>query len=79
MRDQFTPEGAPPTDPSQQRRGYAAATMRRALELSAERHPDRPTVLHATDAGRPIYERLGYEPISTHSVFIEKRFLEPHA
>lgn len=67
------------TDPSQQRRGYAEATMRRALDLSAERHADRPTVLHATEAGRPIYERMGYEPISTHTVFIEKRFLEPHA
>lgn len=67
------------TDPGHQRRGYADATMRRALELSAERHADRPTVLHATEAGRPIYERMGYAPIATHTVFIEKRFLEPHA
>jgi GNAT superfamily N-acetyltransferase len=67
------------TDPGQQRRGYADATMRRALELSAETYADRPTVLHATDAGRPIYERMGYTPISTHTIFIEKRFLESHA
>lgn len=67
------------TDPGYQRRGYADATMRRALDLSAETYADRPTVLHATDAGRPIYERMGYEPISTHTVFIEKRFLEPYA
>jgi GNAT superfamily N-acetyltransferase len=63
------------TDPSCQRRGYAEAAMRRALEVAAERHGDRPTVLHATDAGRPIYARMGYAPISTHSFFVERRFL----
>ncbi len=52
------------TDPAQQRRGYAEAAMRRALELSAGVHGERPTVLHATEAGRPIYQRMGYEPIS---------------
>jgi len=66
------------TDPTQQRRGYGDAAMRRALELSAAGHGDRPTVLHATDAGRPIYERMGYAPISTHTVFIEKKYLEDH-
>lgn len=63
------------TDPGHQRRGYADAAMRRALELAAEAHGERPTVLHATDAGRPVYERMGYTAISTHTVFIEKRFL----
>lgn len=66
------------TDPAQQRRGFADAAMRRALELSAHAHGDRPTVLHATDAGRPIYERMGYESISTHTIFMEKAFLEGH-
>jgi hypothetical protein len=33
---------------------------------------------HATDAGRPVYERMGHAAISTHTVFIEKRFLSGH-
>jgi GNAT superfamily N-acetyltransferase len=66
------------TDPAQQRRGYAEAAMRHALALAAHAHGSRPTVLHATEAGRPIYERMGYAPISTHTMFIEKAFLEGH-
>jgi hypothetical protein len=66
------------TDPAQQRRGYADAAMRRALELSAAVHGERPTVLHATDAGRPVYERMGYEVITTHTLFMEKAFLAGH-
>ena len=34
--------------------------------------------LHATEAGRPIYERMGYAPIAAHTVFIEKKFLGGH-
>ena len=63
------------TDPAQQRRGYGEAAMRHALQVAADRHGERPTFLHATEAGRPIYERMGYEPVSTHTVFMEKRFI----
>ena len=66
------------TDPAHQRRGYAEASMRRALEVAAQQHGDVPSFLHATDAGRPIYERMGYAPVTTHSLFMEKRFLEGH-
>jgi predicted GNAT family acetyltransferase len=66
------------TDPAHQRRGYAEAAMRLALEVAALEHGERATVLHATDAGRPIYQRMGYEPIATHSVFMEKKFLAEH-
>ena len=66
------------TDPAHQRRGYGDAAMRRALESSAAVHGERPTVLHATDAGRPVYERMGYTTISTHTAFMEKRFTEGH-
>lgn len=66
------------TAPHHQRRGYADATMRRALQLAADAHGTTPTVLHATEAGRPVYERMGYQVISRHTAFIEKRFLEGH-
>ena len=35
-------------------------------------------MLHATDAGRPVYERMGYASISTHTLLTEKRFFEQH-
>lgn len=63
------------TDPVQQRRGYAEATMRHALDVARDRYGDVPSVLHATEAGRPIYERMGYERIASHTVFMEKRLL----
>jgi GNAT superfamily N-acetyltransferase len=66
------------TDPLQQRRGYAEAAMRHALALAAQKHGERPSVLHATEAGRPIYERMGYDTIARHTVFMEKRFLSGH-
>jgi hypothetical protein len=66
------------TQPGQQRRGFAEAAMRRALENAACVHGERTTVLHATDAGRPIYARMGYEAISTHTIFMEKKFLTDH-
>jgi GNAT superfamily N-acetyltransferase len=66
------------TDPAWQRRGLADAAMRRALELSAAAHGERPTVLHATEAGRTVYERMGYRIISHHTIFMEQRFLAEH-
>jgi hypothetical protein len=52
--------------------------MRRALELSAEAHGDRLALLHATDAGRPVYERMGFEPTSRQTIFMEKAALGGH-
>lgn len=66
------------TEPGLQRRGYADAAMRRALHNAAVARGETPTVLHASDAGRPVYERMGYATISTHTLFMEKRFLEQH-
>ena len=66
------------TTPGHQRRGYADVTMRRALQLAAEAHGQTPTVLHATEAGRPVYERMGYQTISRHTAFIDKAFLGGH-
>jgi GNAT superfamily N-acetyltransferase len=66
------------TAPDRQRRGYADATMRLALQLAADVHGQKPTILHATEAGRPVYERMGYTPIARHTAFIDKKFLEEH-
>jgi len=66
------------TDPARQRRGYGELVMRHALALSARTHGDVPSTLHATEAGRPIYERMGYVPIASHTLFMEKRFLDGH-
>ena len=66
------------TDPARQRRGYGELVMRHSLALAAEAHGDVQTTLHATEAGRPIYERMGYLPIAAHTVFIEKKFLGGH-
>jgi hypothetical protein len=66
------------TQPKQQKRGFAEAAMRYALGVAADKFGERPTFLHATDAGRPIYERMGYQPVATHTCFIDKRLLEGH-
>ena len=66
------------TDPAHQRRGYAEAAMRHALDVAAQRHGDVPSFLHATEAGRPIYERMGYVAVTRHTLFMEKRYLEGH-
>jgi GNAT superfamily N-acetyltransferase len=66
------------TDPAHQRRGYAEAALRHALGHASQVFGEQPTFLHATDAGRPIYARMGYQTVSTHSVFIDKRLLEGH-
>ena len=66
------------TLPDYQRKGYAEAAMRRSLDLAAEAVGKRPSVLHATEAGLPVYERMGYVPISTHTLFIQEKFLSGH-
>ena len=66
------------THPLHQKKGFAEAAMRHALQLAAEKFGDRPSFLHATEAGRPIYARMGYEAVATHTCFIDKRLLEGH-
>jgi GNAT superfamily N-acetyltransferase len=48
------------THPDHQRKGYAEAVMRGALDESARVWGPRRTVLHATAAGQPVYRRMGY-------------------
>jgi GNAT superfamily N-acetyltransferase len=50
------------THQEQRGRGYAEAVMRHALAAAEAETGFRRTILHATDAGYPIYARMGYEP-----------------
>lgn len=64
--------------PDHRRRGYADAAMRRSLAVAAQANGPAPTFLHATDAGRPVYEKMGYKPVSAHTAFMEGRFAAGH-
>jgi GNAT superfamily N-acetyltransferase len=48
--------------PDAQRKGYGEAVVRHALQTAYEATGIRRTVLHATEAGYPLYLRLGYRP-----------------
>src|SRR4051812_41468534 len=47
------------TEPQWRGRGIARALMRELMRWAAEQGTDR-VVLHASDAGRPLYESLGF-------------------
>ena len=66
------------TQPGQQKKGFAEAAMRHALSAAADKFGERPSFLHASDAGRPIYARMGYETVATHTCFIDTRFMAGH-
>jgi predicted GNAT family acetyltransferase len=53
------------TAPEAQRRGFAEATVRKALFEGAKATGLTRSVLHATPAGAPVYERIGYRKVST--------------
>lgn len=48
-------------EPAWRRRGVGKALMRAVLDALAARNIRR-VVLHASDSGRPLYERLGFAP-----------------
>jgi len=66
------------TQPGYQKRGFAEAAMRHALSEAAGKFGERPSFLHASDAGRPIYARMGFETVATHTCFIDKQVLAGH-
>ena len=49
------------THPDHQRRGYAEAVMRHSIEMGMKGMRLTRTSLHATAAGKPLYEAMGYE------------------
>ncbi|TDC37178.1 GNAT family N-acetyltransferase [Micromonospora sp. 15K316] len=48
------------TMPSEMRRGYGEAVTRKAIYEGIKQTGQRRVVLHATQAGQPVYERIGY-------------------
>lgn len=53
------------TVPEAQRKGYGEATVRKALFEGARATGLRRAVLHATLAGAPVYERIGYRKVAS--------------
>lgn len=49
------------TEPAWRRKGIARALMQRIMEWAAAEGMDR-VLLHASDAGRPLYQSLGFVP-----------------
>lgn len=58
--------------PAYRRRGYGSALTLAAGDLAAERGADL-AVIHATEASRPLYERLGYRYVDTHVALVPRR------
>lgn len=59
------------THPDHRRRGYAEACMRDALEVAGRATGFHRTILHATNAGHPVYRRMGYHDTSRFTLFAE--------
>jgi hypothetical protein len=51
-------------------KGYAEAVMRRSLADATSATGITRTVLHASDAGYPIYKRMGYKDTAKFTAFI---------
>jgi GNAT superfamily N-acetyltransferase len=60
------------TLPEHQRKGYGEAVMRRSLDEVAKDHGSGRTVLHATPAGFPVYERMGYRTVCEYTLYGSK-------
>jgi GNAT superfamily N-acetyltransferase len=53
------------TAPEAQRKGFGEATVRKALFEGAKATGLTRAVLHATPAGAPVYERIGFHKVAT--------------
>lgn len=61
------------TLPEHRKKGYAEAVMRQGLTEAARFHGITRTTLHATEAGFPVYQRMGYHAVTRFIIFGEKR------
>jgi GNAT superfamily N-acetyltransferase len=53
------------TDPDYRNRGYGTAISKYALQQSLEESGSKISFLHASEMGRPLYEKLGFKEIGT--------------
>lgn len=63
------------TDPGARGKGYATMAMRDVLERSRQAGLGERTYLHATEAGRPVYEKMGYAETARYTVYLRKEFV----
>jgi ribosomal protein S18 acetylase RimI-like enzyme len=59
------------THPDEHRKGYAEAVMRHSIEKGFEATGFTRTTLHATEAGFPLYEAMGYHSQARFTVISE--------
>lgn len=57
------------TAPAYRRQGLAELVIRRSLEEAGRATGLTRTILHATDEGRPVYQRMGYRPVATFPIW----------
>jgi len=57
------------TEPQWRGRGVARSLMRELMDWASQQGMDR-VVLHASDAGRPLYEKLGFQPTNEMRWFV---------
>lgn len=57
------------TIPAFQRRGYGEVMMRHVLEAARCEHGIERSILQSTQAGYRLYERMGYQPVTTVAVY----------
>jgi ribosomal protein S18 acetylase RimI-like enzyme len=57
------------THPDYRRRGYAEACMRDAISRAAESTGLTRIVLHATEAGHPVYLRMGFRDVVSFTLY----------
>jgi len=55
------------------RKGYAAATLRHALQVAYEATGMSRTVLHATEDGLPVYKKMGYHTTCKFLLYTTKK------
>ncbi|CAK9889643.1 MULTISPECIES: GNAT family N-acetyltransferase [Pseudomonas] len=60
------------TLPEAQRKGFGHATVRHALQCAYEATGLTRTSLHATEAGAPVYERIGYHRVTRFRAYMPK-------
>jgi ribosomal protein S18 acetylase RimI-like enzyme len=60
------------TIPEAQRKGYAEAVVRHSLQRAHEATGTTRTMLHATDAGFPLYKRLAYQAVAHFTSYLAK-------